>query len=89
VDELIGENTVNTVPPKTLNALLDHAEIKPTLQKNIAEEEQVIIGLGDVGISIEQVTNELEEEGVASFSKSFNSLLDTIAERSKQIEKQV
>lgn len=86
VDELIGKDTVNTVPPKTLNALLDHAVIEPTLENDIAEQQKILAGVEDLGISMTQVTDELEEEGVASFSKAFGSLLDTIAERSENID---
>lgn len=85
VDELIGENTVNTVPPKTLQALLDHGTVALTLEQDIDAQKKVMADLEEVGISLSKVTNELEEEGVASFSKAFASMLDTIAERSKNI----
>lgn len=85
VDELIGANTVNTVPPKTLQALLDHGVIALSIEKDIAAEERVLAELEEVGVSVLQVTDELEVEGVTSFSKAFSSLLETIAERSKNI----
>ena len=85
VDSLIGENTVNTVPPKTLNAFLDHGEVALTLEQDVELQEKVMADLEEIGVSLSRVTDELEEEGVASFSKAFSSMLDTIAERSKKI----
>ncbi len=85
VDSLIGPNTVNTVPPQTLTALNDHGTVKHTIEDNLWEQIQVLESLEDLGISIKQVTDELEEEGVASFSQSFESLLETIETRRKEI----
>ena len=81
VDTLIGPNTVNTIPPNTLTAFLDHGMVAETLQTDIAAERQVLADLETLGISIQQVTQELEDEGVASFSKAFNDLLDAIESR--------
>jgi transaldolase len=81
VDSLIGPNTVNTIPPRTLTAFLDHGTVVETLQTGIPAERQVLEDLEKLGISIQQVTQELEDEGVASFSKAFNDLLDAIESR--------
>ena len=85
VDSLIGPNTVNTVPPQTLTALNDHGTVKHSIEDNLWEQIQVLESIEDLGISIKQVTDELEEEGVASFSQSFESLLETIETRRKEI----
>jgi len=81
VDALIGPDTVNTIPPKTLTAFLDHGEVVETVTHDLGTEEQVLEDLEALGISIEQVTDELEEEGVAAFSKSFAELLEAINSR--------
>jgi transaldolase len=81
VDNLIGENTVNTVPPNTLEAFLDHGVIKETVEDDLETQAVVLKKLEVLGISIETVTSELEREGVASFSKAFADLLKTIESR--------
>ncbi len=81
VDGLIGADTVNTVPPQTLAAFLDHGSVKPTLELNLDETQQVLADLDKVGISLDQATQELEEEGVAAFSKAFNDLVAAIEAR--------
>ena len=83
VEELIAPDTVNTVPPATLDAVRDHAEIHVTLQ-DPENARQVIAGIEKLGISIDQVTHELEIEGVAAFSDAFRGLLKTIEERSTE-----
>lgn len=81
VDTLIGADTVNTIPPKTLVAFLDHGVVADTVLKNIPTHEKVIQELEAQGISIKTVTDELEAEGVASFSKAFADLLAVIESR--------
>ncbi len=81
VDTLIAPHTVNTVPPKTLTAILDHGN--PSV--NIAEQQKLVPDvmntLADLGISMSQATQELEEEGVASFLKAYTDLLHEIDKR--------
>jgi len=89
VDELIGPNTVNTVPPNTLDALLVQSKIATTLENDLEQQAQVLSDLESLGISVAQVTEELEDEGVASFSSAFASMLNTIQERSKKIHQQL
>lgn len=81
VDELIGPDTVNTVPPHTLAALLDHGLARPTLTNNLDEARRVEIELDALGISLADVTAELEREGVQSFKDSFATLLAAVEER--------
>lgn len=84
VDELIGPHTVNTVPPKTLDAFLDHGTVERTIDKNPEEAQRQLEQLAELGISLEQVTDELLEEGVEKFAAAFTSLLQTIEERKQR-----
>ena len=81
VEELIGPNTVNTVPPSTLTAFLEHGEIRPSLLENVETARAVLSDLEASGISMRQVTDELESEGVVAFQKAFLDLLASIDER--------
>jgi transaldolase / glucose-6-phosphate isomerase len=81
VDELIAPHTVNTVPPKTLDAYRDHGAARLTLEEKTAASHQVMKDLEKIGISMPQVTTELEEEGVKSFADAFTALLETLKER--------
>ena len=84
VEELVGENTVNTVPPQTLEAILDHAVIRPgTLEENYYTAGDCLANLEKLGISMLQVTQQLEDEGVKSFADAFTALLKVIDERCK------
>jgi transaldolase len=81
VDNLIAAHTVNTVPPQTLVAFIDHGRAALTLEGHEGTARQEINELESLGISIDKVTQELEDEGVKSFSDAFASLLKTIDER--------
>ncbi len=81
VDNLIAPSTVNTVPPKTLEAFLDHGKADLSIESGLAQYQQAYGDLGQVGIDIDQVTDELEAEGVKAFADSFSSLLDSLQER--------
>ena len=81
IEELIGAETVNTVPPATLVAYGDHGNAALTIEKDLEKEKQSIHALESTGISMQTVTNELEEEGVKSFADAFRSLLQSVEER--------
>ncbi len=81
VDNLIGPETVNTVPPATLEALRDHGIAEVTLTRGLDEAQQAINQLEAAGISMDIVTQELEDEGVKAFADAFTQLLKTIDER--------
>jgi len=85
VDSLIGPNTVNTLPDSTLLAFDDHGTLARTVDADPDEARQVVHDLGELGIDLEQVAFKLETEGVASFSKSFDEVLETLESRSKSI----
>jgi transaldolase len=81
VEGLIGPDTVNTVPQHTLEAFQDHGQAKLTLTSNLTEAESALQSLDELGISMEQVTRELEDEGVKAFADSYNALIATIEDR--------
>ncbi len=81
VDELIGNHTINTVPPQTLDAFRDHGKVALTIEKNLDKAKKAFSDLELVGISMQKVTQELEEEGVQAFSESYNSLIASVKNR--------
>jgi len=81
VEELIGPDTVNTMPPQTVIAFLDHGQVRPSLQEDVEGARQVLADLESLGISMDEVTATLEKEGVQSFSDAFGVLLQAIAAR--------
>jgi transaldolase len=81
VEELIGPQTVNTVPPKTLTAFLEHGQVRPSLEEDLDAAQKVMDDLEELGISMQVVTEELETEGVKAFSESFTELLQVIHDR--------
>jgi transaldolase/glucose-6-phosphate isomerase len=83
VNNLIGPETVNTVPPATLDAFKDHGVAAMTLVRGLDEAQNDINKLEAAGISMDVVTQELEDEGVKAFADAFDQLLKTIDERRK------
>lgn len=81
VDELIGAHIVNTVPPQTLQSFKDHGKVEQTIEKDLEGARKAFSDLESVGISMKQVTDELEQEGVQAFSESYTSLDNTIKSR--------
>lgn len=81
VDELIGPDTVNTVPPATLDAFRDHGTATMTITRGLESMQQIFVDLKALGISMSTVVNELEDEGVKAFADAFKTLLDAIEER--------
>jgi len=81
VDELIGPNTINTVPPQTLVAFADHGSPELTLEVDLNGAKIAMDDLAFCGISMKEVTNELEDQGVKSFSDAFTALLESIEEK--------
>ena len=74
VEPLIGANTVNTVPPQTYAAILDHADPRNSIEEGIIEAKHQLEALKALGIDMREVTKKLEEDGVAAFEKSFDGL---------------
>ncbi len=85
VEELIGPNTVNTMPPATLDAFQDHGTAASTVERDVASARQVMQDLDAVGIPITQVTDALEREGVATFKTAFEDLLHTLDDKRRAL----
>lgn len=83
VEELIGPDTVNTVPPATLDAFFAHGEVQDKLSAPSVEDDRVVEKLSGLGVDLEQVARELEEEGVQQFQDAFREMLQALdSERS-------
>ena len=89
VDNLIGPNTVNTLPPHTLKAFREHGTAGLTLEQGLSAARAQLDALEAVNISIEAVTHQLEREGVSRFAQSYTSLLRTIRSRSRGLRKEL
>jgi transaldolase len=85
VDELIGPDTVNTMPRPTIAAFLDHGTVERTIDRDVDDAHQTMKDLAAVGIDMDAVTRQLEEEGIASFVKSFESLLAGVGSKRSQL----
>ena len=85
VDELIGPDTVNTLPDNTLDAFEDHGTIARTIDADVVGARAVMAGLTAVGVDIDDVTQQLEDEGVAAFEKSFDELLTALATKAEAL----
>ncbi len=81
VQELIGSPTVNTVPPDTLNAFIDHGEVKETLSEGINEAEKLIETIEGLEISMKEITDDLQTKGVKAFADAFDTLLNSLNEK--------
>jgi transaldolase len=81
VETLVGPHTVNTVPPKTYTAILDHAKPALTIESDIDGAKNDLRELSGVGINMDEVTRKLEDDGVASFEKSFDGLYNNLDEK--------
>lgn len=81
VEALIGADTVNTLPMETLNAYRDHGAPQAQLEQGVAEARQVLAQLPALGIDLDQLTQQLEDEGVEKFNKPFDKLLTILAQR--------
>ena len=86
VDTLIGPNTVNTMPDSTLDDFDDHGTLARTVDADFAAARGVMAELAHVGVDIHDVTRVLEDEGVASFSKSFDELLTSLTTKAEELK---
>ncbi len=85
VEELAGRDTVNTMPPATVKALIAGATIEPRLHKGLAEAQALVAKLGALGVSFDAVLRDLQVAGVKSFSDSYKDLLASIDAKRKAI----
>jgi transaldolase/glucose-6-phosphate isomerase len=81
VEELIGPNTINTMPPATLDAFRDHGRVRDTLEAEIDKAQRVLDDLARTGISLDRVTHELTREGVRLFADAADKLLGALAKK--------
>ena len=85
VDALIGPDTVNTVPPATLNAFLDHGAVASTLAQDVAGAHRQLARLAGLGIDLDAITARLQADGVAAFAQSFETLLASVAAKREKL----
>src|SRR4051795_8001220 len=81
VEELIGPDTVNTMPLETVEAFQDHGEVAETLEQEVDDARSLLKQLDDAGVDYDDVVRVLEEEGVQKFSDAFKELLDGVAKK--------
>jgi transaldolase/glucose-6-phosphate isomerase len=87
VQELIGPDTVNTIPPQTIDAFRDHGVVRRTIDEAYGDAERVLRDLADAGISLDAITEELQADGVRLFAASFHQIADNIARKADGIMK--
>ena len=85
VDELIGPDTVNTMPDATIEAFADHGTLERRVDAGVAAAESTWQRLEEVGVDMADVAEQLEREGVASFEKSFDELLETLSTKAAEL----
>jgi transaldolase/glucose-6-phosphate isomerase len=83
VEELIGQDTVDTIPPATFDAFRDHGRPRASLIENVDAAKQTMATAANLGISIKQVTDKLTDDGVKQFSDAFDKLLAAVEKNSK------
>jgi transaldolase len=81
VEPLIGPQTINTLPQEPLNAYRDHGDPAPRLEENIEAAREVLGRLPELGIDIDQVTQQLEDEGIEKFNKPFDDLMANLEQK--------
>ncbi len=81
IEELVGADTVNTVPPATLTAFIQHGQVRTSIGENLDAAKQLMVDLTSLGIVMDEVTRLLEEEGVKSFMDSYGVLLKAVESR--------
>src|SRR4051794_1672796 len=81
VEELIGQNTINTVPPATLDAFRDHGKLRDSLEENLDDAKAVLAGLQQAGISLDAITAELVRDGVKQFADAADKLYGAVAHK--------
>ncbi len=86
VEELIGRETVNTMPPKTLDAFRDHGRVTgETVQQGTDEAEAQIRQLGELGIDLDNVAELVQDEGVRKFAEPFDALMDALEQKTRDL----
>ncbi|HEX7475124.1 MAG TPA: transaldolase [Dehalococcoidales bacterium] len=81
VDEIIGPDTINTIPMPTLKAFLDHGQVRPSLMEDVEEAGQVLTKLAKLNVDLNAITNQLLKDGVQAFVQSYDQMLDSLRGR--------
>ena len=81
VEELIGPETINTIPPHTIDAFLDHGKIELTVEKNLNEEKTYLEKLNTLGLNIDSICQQIQDEGIKAFQTSFDKLVYSITQK--------
>jgi transaldolase/glucose-6-phosphate isomerase len=84
IEELIGADTVNTMPPATIDAFRDHGRLRNSLTEDVAGAAKVMQDLARAGVSMKEVTDKLTEDGVKLFADAFDKLLAAVAKSTQQ-----
>jgi len=82
IEAIIGLNTVNTIPLETIDAYRDHGDPKLRLEQDVDKANWIMARLPELGISIDKVTQQLEDEGVRKFNEPFDKLMESLAKKS-------
>mgnify|MGYP005847480211 CR=1 FL=1 len=85
VDELIGPDTVNTLPPNTIEACADHCDVASRIEQDVEAAQAAIASLAELGIDLDQIMDELLEEGIDKFIQPFDALMDALVTKVKQL----
>jgi len=84
IEELIGPDTVNTMPPATIDAFRDHGQLRNSLTEDVAGAQKVMEDLAKAGISMKEVTDKLTVDGVKQFADAFHKLLAAVEKSTQQ-----
>jgi transaldolase len=88
VDHLIGPDTVNTLPPSTLERFIDHGQVSETVSNGVEEARKRTAKLAELNIDLHRITEDLQVEGVAAFVKPFKALMKSIEDKRRQLAAQ-
>jgi len=84
IEALIGKDTINTVPPETIDAYRDHGDPKLCIEKDVEEANWIMTKLSEFEISIDTITQQLEDEGVKKFNEPFDKLMEALTKKSSK-----
>ena len=88
VDNIIGRDTVNTMPPATMKAFRDHGTaIKDSIESDVAGAEETLAALGKLGVSLDEITHELVLDGIKKFEEAFDNLIGGVKKRRSEFSK--
>ena len=85
MEPLIGADTVNTLPPETLEAYRDHGDPAPRLTEGVDRAAGILTRLPELGLDLDQATQQLEDEGVEKFNQPFDSLMATLEGKRREV----